>query len=66
MKEFDAIFDNLYSQISKDLCLPKVDVLLLYLNSFEGQFGFIPKEKMHENLANTKEYTMQIEENLIS
>jgi hypothetical protein len=36
VKEFDAIFDNLYNQISKDLCIPKVSVLLLYLNSFEG------------------------------
>jgi hypothetical protein len=66
VKEFDARFDNLYSQIPKDLCPPEATILLLYLNAFEGQFGFILKEKMPENLAKAKEYTMQIEEHLIS
>jgi hypothetical protein len=66
VKEFDARFDNLLNQIPKDLCPPEAVILLLYLNSFEGQFGFILKEKMPENLAKAKEYTVQIEEHLIS
>jgi hypothetical protein len=56
----DAIFENLYSQILKDLCPPKAVVLLLYLNAFEGQFSFILKEKMLESLAKAKEYATQI------
>jgi hypothetical protein len=66
VKEFDARFDNLHSQIPKDLCPPEAIILLLYLNAFEGQFGFILKEKMPENLAKAKEYSAQIEEHLIS
>jgi hypothetical protein len=46
VKEFDPIFENLHSQIPKELRLPEADILLLYLNSFEVQFGFIMKKKM--------------------
>jgi len=57
VKEFDARFDNLYSQILKDLCPPEPTVHLLYLNPFEGRFGFIMKEKIPKNLAKAKEYS---------
>jgi hypothetical protein len=36
VKEFDARFDNLLSQIPKNLCPPEAIILLLYLNAFEG------------------------------
>jgi len=57
VKEFDTRFDDLHSQILKDLFPSEETVLLLYLNVFEGQFGFILKEKMHESLEKDKEYS---------
>jgi len=45
MKDFDTIFDNLHSQIPKDLCPLEAVVLLLYLNSFEGKYIFFSKGK---------------------
>jgi hypothetical protein len=51
VEEFDARFDNLLNQIPKDLCPPQAIVLLLYLNAFEGNFGFILKENMPDKFS---------------
>jgi hypothetical protein len=36
------------------------------VNSFEGQFSFPIKDKAPDTLANAKDYSAQIEENVIS
>jgi hypothetical protein len=64
--EFDARFDNFLSKIPKYLCPPVAAILLLYLNSFEGNFGFILKEKTPDSLTKSKEYSVEIEEHIIS
>lgn len=58
MKEFDARFVNFFIQIQKDFFPLEIVILLLYLNDFEGQFGFILKENMRDSLEKDKEYTM--------
>jgi hypothetical protein len=65
MSEFDTIFDKMYSQIPKDLCPSDAVVCLLYVNSFEGKFGFILRDKKPNTLALAKEYSAKIEENLL-
>jgi hypothetical protein len=65
VKEFDARFDNFFIQIQKDFFPMEIVILLLYLNDFEGQFGFILKENMCDSLEKDIEYTMQIEEHII-
>jgi hypothetical protein len=65
VKEFDTRFNNLHSHISKVLGPPEAFVLLIYLNSFEGQFSFILKKKIPKILAEDKEYSAQVEEHLI-
>jgi hypothetical protein len=66
MQEFDTKFDKLYDQISIELYPPPTVVCVLYMNSFEGQLGFILKDKASDTLGRAKEYSAQIEENLIS
>jgi len=66
VKEFDAIFDNFLKQIPKELAPTKETFLLLYINAFEGEFGFILKEQMAEILTKEMEYLARIEENLLS
>jgi hypothetical protein len=66
VKEFDTRFDNLHSQIPKDACPYDAYALLFYLNAFEGQFGFILKERMYDSSTKAREYNAQIEEHLIS
>jgi hypothetical protein len=49
-----------------DLRPPTTIVCVLYMNAFEGQFAFLIKDKAPDTLAKAKEYSTQIEENLIS
>jgi hypothetical protein len=65
VSEFDNRFDRLYSQIPKDLCPPEAVVCLLYMNAFDGKFCFILKDKKPTSLAQAKEYSAEIEENLL-
>jgi hypothetical protein len=45
MNEFNTIFDWLYNQILINFCPIAASVHLLYMNSFEGKFCFILKDK---------------------
>jgi hypothetical protein len=65
VSKFDARFDRLYSQIPTDLRPTAAVVRLLYMNAFDGQFCFILKDKKPTTLAQAKEYSVEIEENLI-
>ena len=66
MKEFDTRFDKLSDQILANLCPSTTTICVLYMNAFEGQFAFILKDKAPDTLAKAKEYSTQIEKNLIS
>jgi len=66
MKDFYTRFDNLRSQIPKEVCPSNATAVLLYLNAFEGQFNFILKERMPNNLAKEREYSAQIDEHIIN
>jgi hypothetical protein len=65
MSEFDTIFNTLYSHILIDLCPTTATIRLLYVNSFEGKFLFILKDKKPTYLAQSKEYSAKIEENIL-
>jgi hypothetical protein len=64
MSEFDTRFDKLHSQIPKDLC-PSEAVCLLYVNAFEWKFCFILRDKKPTTLAQAKEYSAEIQENVL-
>jgi hypothetical protein len=55
----------LYNEIPTDLRPPDAVVRLLYMNAFDGQVRFILKDKKPTNLAQAKEYSAEIEENLL-
>jgi hypothetical protein len=65
VSEFDTRFDRLYSQISTYLCPTAATVCLQYVNAFDGKFHFILKDKKPTSLAEAKEYSAEIEENLL-
>jgi hypothetical protein len=66
VKEFDARFEKLLQQIPDNLS-PKDDVVvLLYTNAFEGQFGFMLKDKSPKTLGEAQEQATKIEGNLLS
>jgi hypothetical protein len=57
VKEFDTIYDKLYDQIPTDPSPPLSFVYVIYMNAFEGKFGFILKDKAPDTLAKAKEYS---------
>jgi hypothetical protein len=65
VNEFNTRFDSLYSNISTEFHPTTTLVHLLYMNSFEGKFHFIMKDKKPTSLAWAKEYNDDIEENLL-
>jgi hypothetical protein len=65
VREFISIFDRLYSQIPTNYCPTTSSVRLLYMNAFEGQFRYILKDKNPTPLAEVKEFSIDIEENLL-
>jgi hypothetical protein len=65
VNEFDTRFDNLHSHIPNDLCPPEVVVCLLYVNSFEGKFGFILRDKKPEHWQRPNNIVHEIEENIL-
>jgi hypothetical protein len=65
VSEFDNRFDRIYSQIPTDLRPTFVVVCLLYMNAFDGKFCFILKYKNPTTLAQAKEYSAEIKENLL-
>jgi hypothetical protein len=54
VSEFSDIFDNLHGQILKDLCPYEPIAGILYVNSFEGNFGIILRDKNPTTLAQAK------------
>jgi hypothetical protein len=64
VKEFNARFDRLYNKIPTEFCPTTSSICLLYMNAFEGKFCFILKDKNPTSLAQAKEYSVDIEENL--
>jgi hypothetical protein len=65
VSEYDTGFDRLYIQISTDLRPMAATIHLLYVNAFEGKFHYILKEKKPTSLAQDKEYSSNIEENIL-
>ena len=65
VKEFITRFDRIYNQIPTDFRPTTSSVRLLYVNSFAGQFRFILKDKKTTSLAEVKEFSIDIEENMI-
>jgi hypothetical protein len=65
MSEFDNRFERLYIQILADPHPPDAIVHLLYMNAFDGKLCFILNDRNPTNLAQTKEYSVDIEENLL-
>jgi hypothetical protein len=55
----------LYNQIPTDYCPTTSSVHLLYMNSFEGKFLYILKDKNPTSLREDKEFNIDIEENLL-
>jgi hypothetical protein len=56
VSEFDNRFDRLYNQIPTDLHSTDAVVCLLYMNTFDGKFCFILKDKNPTTLDQSKEY----------
>jgi hypothetical protein len=65
MTEFDTRFEKLYSQILTDCHPTATTIHLLYVNAFDGKFHFILKDKKPTSSAQAKEYSDEIEENLL-
>jgi hypothetical protein len=65
VKEFISRFDRLYNQIPTYYRPTTSSVCLLYMNSFEGQFQYIIKDKNTTSLAEDKEFSINIEENIL-
>jgi hypothetical protein len=65
VSEFDTRFGKLHSQIPQDLRPIVAAVRLLYVNAFEGKFGFILRDKKPRTLVEAKEYNAKIEDNLL-
>jgi hypothetical protein len=65
MKEVNTRFDRLSNQIPTEFRPTASSICLLYMNAFEGQFHFILKDKKPTSLAQAKEYSVDIEENLL-
>jgi hypothetical protein len=55
----------LYNQISIDYHPRASSVHLLYMNDFEGEFRYIIKDKNHTSLEEAKEFSINIEENIL-
>jgi hypothetical protein len=51
VKEFDTIFDKLYGYILTNLRTPTTTIHVLYMNVFEGKFGFILKDKTPDTVG---------------
>jgi hypothetical protein len=66
VKEFDTRFEMLLQQILDNI-IPKDDaILLLYVNTYVGQFGFVLKDKFPKTLEEAQEKATSIKENLSS
>jgi hypothetical protein len=65
MSEFDTRFNRLYHHIPTDLCPTDASIHLLYVNVFGGKFHFILKDKKPTTLAQSKDYSAKIEENIL-
>ena len=63
--EFISRFDTLYNQIPIDYHPTTSLFCFLYMNAFEGQFRYILKDKKHTTLAQAKEFSIDIEEDLL-
>jgi len=65
VSEFDTRFDKLHNQIPQDLFPTTIFLCLLYVNEFEGKFSFILRDNKPRTLEKSKEYSADIEENLM-
>jgi len=66
VKDFDEMFDRLLRDFPNKLKPSDGTILLHYINAFEGQFGFLLRDKSPTNLEMAKECASKIEENLLS
>jgi hypothetical protein len=65
VREFISRFDRLYNQIPTDYRLTTSSIHFLYMNSFEGQFRYILKDRDPTSLVEAKEFSIDIEENIL-
>jgi hypothetical protein len=65
LKEFISRFERLYNQIPTDYHPTTSSIRLLYMNSFEGKFRYILKYKSPTSLAEAKEFSIDIDDNLL-
>jgi len=65
VNEFNTRFDRFYNQKPTDFHPTTTSVRLLYMNDFEGKIWFILKDKKPTSLAQAKEHSSDIEENLL-
>jgi hypothetical protein len=65
VKAFNTIFDRFYNQIPAKFCPIASLVRLIYMNAFEGKFCFILKDKKPTSLAQSKECSVYMEDNLL-
>jgi hypothetical protein len=65
IKEFIYKFDRLYKQIPTDYHPTITSFHLLYMHAFEGKFRYILKDKNPTPLPQDKEFSINIEENLL-
>jgi len=61
VREFNTIFDRLYNQTMTEFRPTTSSIPLLYMNTFEGKFCFIMKDKKPTSLEHAKEYSVDIE-----
>jgi hypothetical protein len=54
IKEFDTIFENLLKNIHNEIILKDGAILLQYTNYFEGNFGFVIRNKSLKTLVEAK------------
>jgi hypothetical protein len=55
----------LYNKISTDYHPTTSSIHLLYMNAFERQFRYILKDKNPTSLAEAKEFSFDIEDNIL-
>jgi hypothetical protein len=65
VKDFDERFDRLLRDFPNKLKPSDGAILLHYTNAFEGQFGFVSRDKSPTTLEMEKEHASKIEEIVI-
>jgi hypothetical protein len=65
MSEFDNSFGRLYNKILADFLPTTANVCFIYMDAFDGKFHFILKDNNPTTLVQSKDYNVEIEENIL-